>query len=140
MDILDCVKIGLKFKIQDIIENMNDDNFQIYTQILQKIVIRDCDDKKIILEYKKILEETTNTYFIKKKIFEFCNKYDNIHGILLFDKNIYQEQHISTSCSEKAQTNSLDDINDTFSNEEIIIDDYVFDIDILPPYERVVLH
>lgn len=137
MDIHDCIKIGLKFKIQDIIENMNDDNFEIYTRILQNIVITDCDDEKIKLEYKKILAETTTSYFIKKEIFEFCNKYDNIHGVLLFNKNIYQEQQSSTSCSKKAQTNSF---IDTFSNEEIIIDDYVFDIDILPPYERVVLH
>jgi len=116
-DACNRIQVALKFKILDIIEHMDDNNFELCRLLLQlcKFEIQSKDDQ-LQIEYAEIFQQYSNTYWIKKKVSEFCAKYRDVYGFV--------------------ECLSPDD--ESLENKQIVVDGYEIDPNDLPPHERVI--
>lgn len=133
LKVYNCVKVGLKFKLRDIIDHMDDNNFELCRLILNNIVISDIEGDKLNAEYKEIFIEAT-THWIKIKVLDFCRKHEDVCGIIQVGKPLYESL---ASRGEHIQPVSLENLNKAFLNEPLLVEDYTIDVAYLPPYERI---
>lgn len=136
LEVYNCIKVGLKFKLLDIIEHIKDDNFEICRLVLNNIVISHADSDQLNSEYKEIFIETT-THWIKIKVLEFCRRHEDIYGILQVGKPLYESL---AARGENIQPISLEKLNDAFVNEPLLVEGYTIDCAALPPHERIISH
>ena len=133
LKVYNCVKVGLKFKLLDIIEHMDDNNFEVCRLILNNIVISHTDSDQLNSEYKEIFIETT-THWIKIKVLDFCKRHEDVCGIIQVGKPLYESL---ASRGENIQSVSLEDLNEALANEPLLVEDYTIDVADLPPHERI---
>ena len=68
------LSIGLKFKLSDLVKQMNDTNYKLYTYILHEVHISDENGDEINTIYKNLIREL-DVYWDKE---EFLEKLTNI--------------------------------------------------------------
>ncbi len=136
LEVYNCIKVGLKFKLLDIIEHINDDNFEICRLVLNNIVISHADSDQLNSEYKEIFIETT-THWIKIKVLEFCRRHEDIYGILQVGKPLYESL---ASRGENIQPISLEKLNEAFADEPLLVEGNTIDCAAFPPHERIISH
>ena len=142
------ISIGLKFKLGDLVKQMNDTNYKLYEYILYEVHISDENGDEINNAYKNIIREL-DVYWDKE---EFLEKLTNIptetYGDIdilefycVFDvKELYARQHDFNPRGGNVQTISIDKMMQTINEDLCVLDrnKCPIDLSLLPPYEKVI--
>ena len=142
------ISIGLKFKLGDLVNNMNDTNYVLYEYILDGVHISDENGDEINTSYRNIIREL-NIYFDKEELLEKLTNlptetYGDINimdNYCVFDvKELYARQHDFNPRGGNVQTISIDTMINAISEDLCVIDrnKRPIDLSLLPPYEKVI--
>jgi hypothetical protein len=142
------LSIGLKFKLGDLVKQMNDTNYKLYAYILHEVHMSDEIGDEINNAYKNLIREL-NIYWDKEEFLERLTNlptetYGNINIMdyyCVFDvKELYARQHDFNPRGGNVQTISIDSMIQAI-NEDIRVlnrNENPMDISLLPPYEKVI--
>jgi len=142
------ISIGLKFKLGDLVNKMDDTNYKIYTYILHEVHISDDNGDEINTEYKNLIHEL-DIYWDKEEFLERLTNlptetYGNIDIMdyyCVFDvKELYARQHDFNPRGGNVQTISIDSMIRAINEDVCVLDrnKNLIDLSLLPPYEKVI--
>jgi hypothetical protein len=142
------LSIGLKFKLGDLVKQINDTNYKLYAYILHEVHISDENGDEINTEYKNLIREL-DVYWDKDEFLEKLSNLptendgniDILEYYCVFDvKQVYQGQHDFYPRGGNVQAISIDKMMQAI-NEDLCVFDRnknPIDLSLLPPYEKVI--
>jgi len=144
-EIYNGLSIGLKFKLRDLVNQLDNNNYNIYVHILDKVHISDEDGDEVNTAYHDVIRGRWD----KDKLLEtLANLPTDSYGdidILDYDcifevKRIYEGQHNYNPRGGNVQTISIDTMMRAINEEISVLDKNKRPVDLalLPPYEKVV--
>jgi len=147
-DIYNSLSIGLKFKLGDLVKQMNETNYRLYSYILDEVHISDENDDEVNTEYKNLIREL-DVYWDKEEFLErLANLPTETYGDIdildhycIFDvKKLYEGQHSFNPRGGNVQTISIDKMMQAINEDLCVLDrnKCLIDLSLLPPYEKVI--
>jgi hypothetical protein len=142
------LSIGLKFKLGDLVKQMNDTNYILYSYILDEVHISDENGDEINTEYKNLIREL-DVYWDKDEFLEKLSNFptetygniDILEFYCVFDvKELYARQHDFNPRGGNVQTISIDTMTKAINEDLCVLDrnKCPIDLSLLPPYEKVI--
>ena len=142
------LSIGLKFKLGDLVKQINDTNYKLYAYILHEVHISDENGDEINNAYKNLIREL-DVYLDKEELLERLanlptendGDIDILEYYCVFDvKQLYGRQHDFNPRGGNVQTISIDKMMKAINEELCVLDrnKNPIDLSLLPPYEKVV--
>lgn len=139
------LSIGLKFKLRDLVNQLEDTNYALYRHILCNVHISDSEGDEVNTAYKNVIRE----WWDKDELLEtLANLPTDSYGdidILDYDcvfevKRIYEGQHDYNPRGGNVQTISIETMMRSINEEISVLDKNKRPVDLalLPPYEKVV--
>jgi hypothetical protein len=139
------LSIGLKFKLRDLVNKLDDANYALYEHILENVHISDEEGDEVNTAYQDVIRESWD----KDELLEsLANLHTESYGdldILDYDcvidvKRIYQGQHDYNPRGGNVQTISIETMMRAINEEISVLDrnKRVVDLALLPPFEKVV--
>jgi hypothetical protein len=147
-EIYNQLSIGLKFKLGDLVKQMNDTNYKLYKYILHEVHMSDQIGDEINTAYKNLICEL-DVYLDKDEFLESLanlptENYGNIDILdyyCIFDvKELYARQHDFNPRGGNVQAISIDKMMQAINEDLCVLDrnKCPIDLSLLPPYEKVI--
>ena len=147
-EIYNQLSIGLKFKLGDLVKQMNDTNYKLYKYILQEVHMSDEIGDEINTSYKNLIYEL-DVYLDKDEFLESLanlptenyGDIDILDYYCIFDvKELYARQHDFNPRGGNVQAISIDKMMQAINEDLCVLDinKCPIDLSLLPPYEKVI--
>ena len=142
------LSIGLKFKLGDLVKQMNDTNYNLYRYILHEVHISDENGDEINNKYKNLIRKL-DVYWQKEELLERLSNLptetygdiDILEFYCVFDvKELYARQHDFNPRGGNVQAISIDKMMKAINEDLCVVDinKRPIDLSLLPPYEKVI--
>ena len=142
------LSIGLKFKLGDLVKQMNDTNYILYSYILDEVHISDENGDEINTKYKNLISDL-DVYWDKDEFLEKLSNFptetygniDILEFYCVFDvKELYARQHDFNPRGGNVQTISINTMMQAINEDLCVLDrnKCPIDLSLLPPYEKVI--
>jgi len=142
------LSIGLKFKLGDLVKQIDDTNYKLYRYILHEVHISDKNGDEINTKYKNLIREF-DVYWQKEEFLERLSNLptetygdiDMLECYCIFDvKELYARQHDFNPRSGNVQAISIDTMMQAINEDLCVVDinKCPIDLSLLPPYKKVI--
>lgn len=142
------LSIGLKFKLGDLVKQINDTNYKLYRYILHEVHISDKNGDEINTKYKNLIREF-DVYWQKEEFLERLSNLptetygdiDMLECYCIFDvKELYARQHDFNPRGGNVQAISIDTMMQAINEDLCVVDinKRPIDLSLLPPYKKVI--
>ena len=142
------LSIGLKFKLGDLVKQIDDTNYKLYRYILHEVHISDKNGDEINTKYKNLIREF-DVYWQKEEFLERLSNLptetygdiDMLECYCIFDvKELYARQHDFNPRGGNVQAISIDTMMQAINEDLCVVDinKRPIDLSLLPPYKKVI--